>query len=134
MQLPRVSWLPGGLSKDTEGTGKMKKIEAIVRPGKLDAVKEALSQLGIRGLTVSNVLGCGNQKGYSEIYRGQEVKIQLLPKVRLEIVLPDGLAEAAIEAIIEAARTGNVGDGKIFVYDIQEAIRIRTGEKGLTAL
>lgn len=112
----------------------MKKIEAIVRPGKLETIKEALSKLGIRGLTVSNILGCGNQKGYKEIYRGQEVKIQLLPKIRLEIVLPDELAEEAIDAIIETARTGNVGDGKIFVYDVQEAIRIRTGDKGLSAL
>lgn len=112
----------------------MKKIEAIVRPGKLETIKEALSKLGIRGLTVSNILGCGNQKGYTEIYRGQEVKIQLLPKIRLEIVLPDELAEEAIDAIIETARTGNVGDGKIFVYDVQEAIRIRTGDKGLSAL
>ncbi|MDI6813714.1 MAG: P-II family nitrogen regulator [Desulfitobacteriaceae bacterium] len=112
----------------------MKKIEAIVRPGKLETIKEALSKLGIRGLTVSNILGCGNQKGYTEIYRGQEVKIQLLPKIRLEIVLPDELAEEAIDAIIEAARTGNVGDGKIFIYDVQEAIRIRTGDKGLSAL
>lgn len=112
----------------------MKKIEAIVRPGKLETIKEALSKLGIRGLTVSNILGCGNQKGYKEIYRGQEVKIQLLPKIRLEIVLPDELAEEAIAAIIETARTGNVGDGKIFIYDVQEAIRIRTGDKGLSAL
>lgn len=112
----------------------MKKIEAIVRPGKLETIKEALSKLGIRGLTVSNILGCGNQKGYTEIYRGQEVKIQLLPKIRLEIVLPDELAEEAIDAIIETARTGNVGDGKIFIYDVQEAIRIRTGDKGLSAL
>lgn len=113
---------------------EMKKIEAIIRPGKLEAVKDALSKIGIRGLTADNILGCGNQKGYTEVYRGQEVKIQLLPKVRLEIVLVDEKLEEAIQTIIEAARSGSVGDGKIFVYDVQEAIRIRTGQKGLTAL
>lgn len=112
----------------------MKKIEAIVRPGKLEAVKDTLAKIGIQGLTVSNILGCGKQKGYTEVYRGQEVKIQLLPKVRLEIVLADEKLEDAIQAIIEAARSGSVGDGKIFVYDVQEAIRIRTGEKGSAAL
>lgn len=112
----------------------MKKIEAIIRPGKLDDVKDALSKLGIKGITISNVLGCGNQKGYTQIYRGQEIMTRLLPKVKLEIVTSDEKLEYIISALIEAAKTGEVGDGKIFVSPIDEAIRIRTDERGIKAL
>ncbi|GAB6174356.1 P-II family nitrogen regulator [Paradesulfitobacterium aromaticivorans] len=108
----------------------MKKIEAIIRPGKLDDVKNALMELGIYGITLSNVLGCGNQKGYTQVYRGQEVITKLLPKVKLEIVTSDEKAEEVISTIIRSAKTGEVGDGKIFVSHIEEAIRIRTGESG----
>lgn len=112
----------------------MKKIEAIIRPGKLEDVKNTLSELGINGLTVSNVLGCGNQKGYTQIYRGQEIRTQLLPKVKLEIVTSDEKVDDIISAVIQAAKTGEVGDGKIFVSSIEEAIRIRTGERGAKGL
>lgn len=112
----------------------MKKIEAIIRPGKLDDVKDALSKLGIKGITISNVLGCGNQKGYTQIYRGQEVMTRLLPKVKLEIVTSDEKVEYVISTLIEAAKTGEVGDGKIFVSSIEEAVRIRTSERGTKAL
>ncbi|AHF06109.1 P-II family nitrogen regulator [Desulfitobacterium metallireducens] len=112
----------------------MKKIEAIIRPGKLDEVKNALSELGINGITISNVLGCGNQKGYTQIYRGQEVLTRLLPKVKLEVVTSDEKLEHVITTLIAAARTGQVGDGKIFISPIEEAIRIRTGERGTEAL
>jgi len=108
----------------------MKKIEAIIRPGKLDDVKNALMELGIQGITLSNVLGCGNQKGYTQIYRGQEILTKLLPKVKLEIVTPNEKVEEVISTIIQSAKTGEVGDGKIFVSNIEEAIRIRTGERG----
>jgi nitrogen regulatory protein P-II 1 len=112
----------------------MKKIEAIIRPGKLDDVKNALSELGINGITISNVLGCGNQKGYTQIYRGQEVMTRLLPKVKLEIVTSDEKLEHVLSTLIEAAKTGEVGDGKIFVSSIEEAVRIRTSERGTKAL
>lgn len=108
----------------------MKKIEAIIRPGKVDDVKDALMELGIQGITMSNVLGCGNQKGYTQIYRGQEILTKLLPKVKLEIVTPNERVEEVISTIIRSAKTGEVGDGKIFVSNIEEAIRIRTGERG----
>jgi nitrogen regulatory protein P-II 1 len=108
----------------------MKKIEAIIRPAKLEDVKNALSELGINGITLSNVLGSGNQKGYTQVYRGQEVITKLLPKVKLEIVTSDEKADEVISTIIRSARTGEVGDGKIFVSNIEEAIRIRTGESG----
>lgn len=108
----------------------MKKIEAIIRPGKLEDVKNALSNMGINGITLSNVLGCGNQKGYTQIYRGQEVLTRLLPKVKLEIVTLDERVEEVISTIIQAAKTGEVGDGKIFVSPVEEAIRIRTDERG----
>ncbi|GAB6174354.1 P-II family nitrogen regulator [Paradesulfitobacterium aromaticivorans] len=108
----------------------MKKVEAIIRPGKLDEIKEALSTEGIYGLTVSNVLGCGRQKGYIQIYRGQEVIIQLLPKVKLEIVTLDESVEQIIGIISKIAKTGQVGDGKIFVYPVEEAVRLRTGDRG----
>ena len=108
----------------------MKKIEAIIRPERLQHVQDALDSLGVSGLTVSDVVGCGRQKGYTESYRGTRANISLLPKIKVESVVPDGLAEAAIEAIVGGARTGEIGDGRVFVYNIERAIRIRTGEDG----
>jgi len=112
----------------------MKKIEAIIKPFKLDEVKEALQDVGIQGITVTEAKGFGRQKGHTELYRGAEYVVDFLPKVKLEVVLDDALAEGAIEAIQNAARTGRIGDGKIFVYTIEQAIRIRTGEYGDEAL
>jgi nitrogen regulatory protein P-II 1 len=112
----------------------MKKIEAIIKPFKLDEVKEALQDVGIQGITVTEAKGFGRQKGHTELYRGAEYVVDFLPKVKLEVVLDDALAEGAIEAIQNAARTGRIGDGKIFVSNIDEAIRIRTGERGPDAV
>jgi nitrogen regulatory protein P-II 1 len=112
----------------------MKKIEAIIKPFKLDEVKEALQEIGIQGLSVTEVKGFGRQKGHTELYRGAEYVVDFLPKVKIEVVLTDDLAEAAIEAIIDAAKTDKIGDGKIFVSDVSQAIRIRTGETGDDAL
>jgi len=112
----------------------MKKIEAIIKPFKLDEVKEALQDVGIQGITVTEAKGFGRQKGHTELYRGAEYVVDFLPKVKLEVVLDDALAEGAIEAIQSAARTGRIGDGKIFVSNIDEAIRIRTGERGPDAV
>ena len=112
----------------------MKKIEAIIKPFKLDEVREALSDVGVTGLTVTEVKGFGRQKGHTELYRGAEYAIDFLPKVKVEVVVPDSLLEAAIEAICRSARTGKIGDGKIFVYTIEQAIRIRTGETGDSAI
>jgi nitrogen regulatory protein P-II 1 len=112
----------------------MKKIEAIIKPFKLDEVKEALQDVGIQGITVTEAKGFGRQKGHTELYRGAEYVVDFLPKVKLEVVLDDALAEGAIEAIQNAARTGRIGDGKIFVSQIDEAIRIRTGERGPDAV
>ena len=106
----------------------MKKIEAIIKPFKLDDVREALSELGVAGMTVTEVKGFGRQKGHTELYRGAEYVVDFLPKVKLEIVLPDDLAERAVEAIENAARTGKIGDGKIFVSTVERVVRIRTGE------
>ena len=108
----------------------MKKIEAIIRHEKLQEVQDALDQLGVSGLTVSEVVGCGRQKGYTEQYRGVQANISLLPKIKVESVVPTDLVDRAVEAIVEAARTGNVGDGRVFVYPVEEAVRIRTGERG----
>jgi len=108
----------------------MKKIECIIRPGKLDELKNALNKLGIQGMTVSQVLGHGMQKGRKEIYRGQEYEINLLPKVKVEIAAEDHRVEGIISAIIETCRTGEVGDGKIFVIPVENVVRIRTGEQG----
>ena len=108
----------------------MKKIEAIVKPFKLDEVKEALQEVGLQGITVTEAKGFGRQKGHTELYRGAEYVVDFLPKVKVEVVCPDDLAEKAIEAIRNAAQTGRIGDGKIFVYTIEQAIRIRTGEFG----
>ncbi len=112
----------------------MKKIEAIIKPFKLDEVKEALQDVGIQGITVMEAKGFGRQKGHTELYRGAEYVVDFLPKVKLEVVLEEGLVDRAIEAIQNAARTGRIGDGKIFVSDIGEAIRIRTGERGAEAV
>lgn len=112
----------------------MKKIECIVKPFKLEDVKEALSELGIMGMTVSEVKGFGRQKGHTELYRGSEYTVDFLPKVKIELVVSDDILEKAVQTIIAAAKTGNIGDGKIFVYPIQEVIRIRTGEKGEKAI
>ena len=112
----------------------MKKIEAIVRPGKLDEIKGALAAAGILGITVSHVLGFGRQKGHTQIYRGQEVTSHLLPKIKLEIVTADEKVEEVLEIIVKNARTGQVGDGKIFVQNVDEVVRIRTGEQGEKAI
>lgn len=112
----------------------MKKIEAIIRPEKLNDVKEAISNLGINGMTVSNVLGFGNQKGYTQIYRGQEIVSKLLPKVKLEVVVPSARVDEVIAAIVNISKTGKFGDGKIFVCDVTDVIRIRTGEHDEDAL
>ncbi len=112
----------------------MKKIEAIIKPFKLDEVKEALQEIGLQGLTVVEAKGFGRQKGHTELYRGAEYVVDFLPKVKIEVVVEDDLIERVIEAIIQAARTGRIGDGKIFVSDVEEVIRIRTGEKGASAI
>ncbi len=117
-----------------EGTGTMKKIEAIIKPFKLDEVKEALHEIGLQGITVTEAKGFGRQKGHTELYRGAEYVVDFLPKVKLEIVLNDDQLDKALEAIQNAARTGKIGDGKIFVLDVEQAIRIRTGEHGPDAL
>ena len=112
----------------------MKKIDAIIKPFKLDEVREALSEIGVTGLTVTEVKGFGRQKGHTELYRGAEYVVDFLPKVKIEIVVADGLAEQAIETIVNAARTGKIGDGKIFVSNVEQVIRIRTGENGEAAI
>ncbi|HEY1329215.1 MAG TPA: P-II family nitrogen regulator [Casimicrobiaceae bacterium] len=112
----------------------MKKIEAIIKPFKLDEVREALSEVGITGLTVTEVKGFGRQRGHTELYRGAEYVVDFLPKVRIEVVLADDLVERAVEAIIRAARTGKIGDGKIFVSAVEQVVRIRTGESGEAAV
>lgn len=112
----------------------MKKIEAIIKPFKLDEVKEALQEIGIQGLSVTEVKGFGRQKGHTELYRGAEYVVDFLPKVKIEVVLSDDMVDGAIEAIIDAAKTDKIGDGKIFVSTIEQAIRIRTGEFGEDAL
>ena len=112
----------------------MKKIEAIVKPFKLDEVREALSEVGVTGLTVTEVKGFGRQKGHTELYRGAEYVVDFLPKVKIEVVLADEMLDKAVEAIQKAAKTGRIGDGKIFISTIEEAIRIRTGEEGETAI
>ena len=112
----------------------MKKIEAIIKPFKLDEVREALSEVGVTGLTVTEVKGFGRQKGHTELYRGAEYVVDFLPKVKLEIVLSDEMVDNAVEAIRKAAQTGRIGDGKIFVSAVEEAIRIRTGETGSDAI
>jgi nitrogen regulatory protein P-II 1 len=112
----------------------MKKVEAIIKPFKLDEVKEALHEIGIQGLTVTEAKGFGRQKGHTELYRGAEYVVDFLPKVKIEIVMDDAMVERAVEAIQQAAQTGRIGDGKIFVIPVEGAIRIRTGEKGDDAI
>jgi nitrogen regulatory protein P-II 1 len=112
----------------------VKKIEAIIQPHKLEEVREALKDLGVDGITISEVRGHGRQKGHTETYRGQEYRVDLLPKIKLELVVADGLLEQTVGKLGEAARTGKIGDGKIFVSSIDEAIRIRNGDRGETAL
>jgi len=112
----------------------MKKIEAIIRPHKIDEVREALSETGIRGMTLTEVKGVGRQKGHTEVYRGSEYQIDFLPKIKLEVVVPDNIVETVIATIVKAAKTGNVGDGKIFVLSVEEVVRIRTGERGEAAI
>jgi nitrogen regulatory protein P-II 1 len=120
-----------------EGAGSyfgMKKIEAIIKPFKLEDVKEALTEIGVEGMTITEVKGFGRQKGHTEIYRGSEYTVDFLPKVKFEIVLPEDRVEQAVKAIIAAAKTGKIGDGKIFVSSVDEAIRIRTEERGAKAV
>ena len=112
----------------------MKKIDAIIKPFKLEDVKEALAELGVEGMTVTEVKGFGRQKGHTEIYRGSEYTVDFLPKIKLEIVLADGMVDTAVAAIVKAAKTGKIGDGKVFVSNIEEAVRIRTEEKGELAV
>jgi nitrogen regulatory protein PII len=112
----------------------MKKIDAIIKPFKLEEVKDALSEIGIEGMTVSEVKGFGRQKGHTEIYRGSEYTVDFLPKIKLEIVVADNQVDAAVSAIIKSAKTGKIGDGKVFVSSIEQAIRIRTEEKGDSAV
>ena len=112
----------------------MKKIEAIIKPFKLDEVREALSEIGVNGLTVTEVKGFGRQKGHTELYRGAEYVVDFLPKIKIELVVTDEMVEAAMEAIIKSAHTGKIGDGKIFVSGIEQVVRIRTGETGESAV
>jgi nitrogen regulatory protein P-II 1 len=112
----------------------MKKIEAIIRPFKLEEVKEALVEEGIRGLTISEVRGYGRQKGHTETYRGSEYRIEFVPKIKVEVIVEDTKAEKVVDAILKSAKTGQVGDGKIFIYNVEDVVRIRTGESGKDAL
>jgi nitrogen regulatory protein P-II 1 len=112
----------------------MKKVEAIIKPFKLDEVREALSEIGVTGLTVTEVKGFGRQKGHTELYRGAEYVVDFLPKVKVEVIMADNLIERAIEAVVKAARTGKIGDGKIFVTSVEQVVRIRTGESGEAAV
>lgn len=112
----------------------MKKIEAVIQPFKLDEVKEALKSIGIDGMTITEVRGHGRQKGHKEVYRGHEYNVDLLPKVKVEMVVPSGRADEVVQTLSNAARTGNIGDGKIFIYEVAEAVRIRNDERGESAL
>ena len=112
----------------------MKKLQVIIKPFKLEEVKEALTKVGVEGMTLTEVRGFGRQKGHTELYRGAEYVVDLLPKIQIEVVVPDGRAPLVIETIVKAANTGRIGDGKLFVIDVAEAVRIRTGERGEAAL
>jgi nitrogen regulatory protein P-II 1 len=114
--------------------GNMQKIEAVIQPGKLDAVKEALIEVGVEGITILEARGHGRQKGHTEFYRGREYSVDLLPKIKLEVVVPDAIAEKTVNAIITAAQTGSIGDGKIFITRIDDAVRIRNEDRGDLAL
>jgi nitrogen regulatory protein P-II 1 len=140
---PVIKTVSGGMSPANRRVGgcktcfqenPMKKIEAVIKPFKLDEVKEALQAVGVQGITVTEAKGFGRQKGHTELYRGAEYVVDFLPKVKVEIVVPDERLEACVEAIQKAARTGRIGDGKIFVLNVEEAIRIRTGETGADAI
>src|SRR4249920_1249258 len=120
--------------KSRRGPGVMKKIEAIIKPFKLDEVKEALQEIGLQGITVLEAKGFGRQKGHTELYRGAEYVVDFLPKVKIEVILADEMLDKAVEAIQKAAKTGRIGDGKIFISSIDNAIRIRTGETGSSAI
>jgi nitrogen regulatory protein P-II 1 len=130
--------VPGWLGQRSFASGfpnpDMKKIEAIIKPFKLEEVKDALAEVGIEGMTVSEVKGFGRQKGHTEIYRGSEYTVDFLPKIKLEVVISDERLDAAVAAIVKAAKTGKIGDGKVFVSNIEEAVRIRTEEKGVSAV
>ena len=133
----RRSWYNNAIqSKNNDATGEftMKKIEAIIKPFKLDEVREALSELGVSGLTVTEVKGFGRQKGHTELYRGAEYVVDFLPKIKVEVVVPADLLDTAVEGIIKAAHTGKIGDGKIFISAVEQVIRIRTGETNESAL
>jgi nitrogen regulatory protein P-II 1 len=130
-KLARKMLMAGQHSSGSQG---MKKIEAIIKPFKLDEVKEALHEIGVRGLTVTEAKGFGRQKGHTELYRGAEYVVDFLPKVKIEVVMEESLVEKAIEAIQQAAQTGRIGDGKIFVSPVEEVVRIRTGERGNDAI
>ncbi len=112
----------------------MKKVEAVIKPFKLDEVKDALQEIGVQGMTVTEARGYGRQKGHTELYRGAEYVIDFLPKVKLEVIVPDDQVERVVEAIVASARSGRIGDGKIFVSDVEDVIRIRTGERGPQAV
>jgi nitrogen regulatory protein P-II 1 len=131
---PAGTLQPAGPTTPERKAEPMKKIEAIIKPFKLDEVKDALHEIGLQGLTVVEAKGFGRQKGHTELYRGAEYVVDFLPKVKIEVVCSDDLVERAVEAISQAARTGRIGDGKIFISDIQEVIRIRTGERGEDAV
>jgi len=121
-------------SCDFEGKDKMTKLEAIIQPSRFETVKEVLSELGVEGMTISDVRGHGRQKGHTENYRGREYSVDLLPKIKLEVVLADNLVDAVVDAIVQTAGSGKIGDGKIFLYKVEEAIRIRNQERGVAAL
>ena len=124
----------GESAGDADAQARMKKIEAVIKPFKLDEVKEALHEVGLQGITVVEAKGFGRQKGHTELYRGAEYVVDFLPKVKIEVVCDDDVVERAVEAIVNAARTGRIGDGKIFVSNIEEVVRIRTGERGQDAI
>ena len=125
---------PLGLALAGKSRTYMKKVEAIIKPFKLEEVKDGLGEVGIEGMTVTEVKGFGRQKGHTEIYRGSEYTVDFLPKIKIELVLPDALVESAVNTIIKYAKTGKIGDGKVFVSNVEEAVRIRTEEKGEQAV
>jgi nitrogen regulatory protein P-II 1 len=135
MDVPaKITGLWSGQNEGSAAEPDMKKIEAIIKPFKLDEVKEALQEVGVQGITVTEAKGFGRQKGHTELYRGAEYVVDFLPKVKIEIILPDDQVERAVDAIQKAARTGRIGDGKIFISSVEEVIRIRTGETGQDAI
>lgn len=119
---------------ETNKGGDMKKVEAIIKPFKLDEVKDALSKIGIFGMTVTEVKGFGRQKGHVEVYRGTEYEVTFIPKIKIEVIVPDAIIDKVISTILEKAKTGDIGDGKIFLYSLEDVIRIRTGERGEAAI